>query len=163
MNIQGRGANESANGLKTTISAFTARKINIETIVGDNEFEALLKALIPVQVEIVGSDEHEGRVGRLIRTVKERTRCDFQNVPYKKCPKLMVVSSLEANITWLNVFTKENGISKTISPSVIVLGPPQIDANHATIQPGSYLHCKIKARSTNIMETRSVAEITLSR
>ena len=43
MNMQGRGANESENDLKKTIPAFTARKINIDTIVGDNEFEVLGK------------------------------------------------------------------------------------------------------------------------
>ena len=36
MNTQGRGATEAENGLNTTISEFTARKINIETIVGYN-------------------------------------------------------------------------------------------------------------------------------
>ena len=34
--MQGRGATEAENGLNTTISEFTARKINIETIVGYN-------------------------------------------------------------------------------------------------------------------------------
>ena len=58
----------------------------------------------------------------LILTVKELTICDFHNMPYKKCPKLMVVSYLEAKITWLNVCTKKNGISKILSTSAIVLG-----------------------------------------
>ena len=44
---------------------------------------------------------------RLIRTVKERKRYDFHNMPYNKFSKLTVVSSLEANITWLNVFSKK--------------------------------------------------------
>ena len=83
-NMQGYGSTESENGLRTTISEFKARKINIETIVGDNEFEAVRKALIPFHIEIVGADEHEGHVERLIGTVKERTICYYQNMPYKK-------------------------------------------------------------------------------
>ena len=75
--------------------------------------------------------------------VKERTICDLQNMPYKKFPKFVLVSSLEANITWLNVFPNKNGISKTLSPSTIVIGTPKIDANHATLQPGSYVYCNI--------------------
>ena len=144
MNMQGRGATEAANGLKTTISAFTAHKISIEMIVGANEFETLRKALITIHVEMVGSDKHDGHVERLIYIVKDRTRCDFQNIPYKKFSKLMVVSSLEANITWLNVFPKKNGISKTLSPSAIVLGTTQIYDTRTTLQPGSYVHCNIK-------------------
>ena len=38
MNMQGCGATEAENGLRTTISAFTAHKINIETIVSGKEF-----------------------------------------------------------------------------------------------------------------------------
>ena len=48
--MQGRGATEAADGIKTTISEFTACKINIETIVGDKDFEAVRKSLIPVHI-----------------------------------------------------------------------------------------------------------------
>ena len=51
INIQGGGSTEAENGLKTTISAFTARKMNIEMIVGYNKFEAVHKSLRPVHVE----------------------------------------------------------------------------------------------------------------
>ena len=117
MNMQGREATEAENGLNTTISAFTAHKINIETIVGNNKFEAVSKSLIPVHIEILGDDEHEVDVERLIRKVKESTIFDYQNIPYNKFPKLMVVSFLEANIICLNVLPKENVISKTLSTS----------------------------------------------
>ena len=38
MNMQERGSTEASNGINITISAFTARKINIEMIVDDTEF-----------------------------------------------------------------------------------------------------------------------------
>ena len=75
----------------------------------------------------------------------------------------MVVSYLESNITWLNVFPKKNGIYKTLSPSTIVLGTLNIDTTHATVQPGSYANFKIKARITNNMKTRRMAKIILRR
>ena len=131
---------ESVNGPKTTISVFTARKINIEMIAGDNEFEAVHKASIPVHVEILGADKHEVHVERIIRTVKESTICNIQNIPYNNCPKLMVVSYLESNITCMNVFPKKSGISKTLSPSAIVFGTPNIYATHAALQPVLYVH-----------------------
>ena len=73
----------------------------------------------------------------------------------------MVVSYLEANITWINLFPKKNGIYKTLSPSEIVLGKSKIDATHDTLQPVSYVNCKTKSRITNNIKTRRVAEITL--
>ena len=90
-NMQGHGETEEENGLKTTTSFFIARKINIETIVGDNKFEEVCKALRPCDVKIVGADEYEGHVERLIRTIKERTRCDYQNLSYKTFQKIMAV------------------------------------------------------------------------
>ena len=68
-----------------------------------------------------------------MNTSKELTMCDYQNIIYKKFPKLMIVSSLEANITWMNVFLKKNLISKTISPSARVLGTTKIDATNETL------------------------------
>ena len=74
----------------------------------------------------------------------------------------MVVSSLEEKITWLNLFPKKNRISKTFSPSEILMGTPKIYATHDTLQHGSYVHCKIKAMNKNNTKTRSAEEITLS-
>ena len=84
-----------------------------------------------------------------IHTAKERTICDYHNMIYKKSPKLMVMSSLESNIIWINVFPKKNGISKTLNNSATVLGTPKIDATNSTLQTVFYVHCNIKARGTN--------------
>ena len=73
----------------------------------------------------------------------------------------MLVSSLEPKITWINVFPKKNGIYKTLSTSEMVLGKPNTDATHATLQPGSYVHCKTKEIIKNTTKTRSAAAITL--
>lgn len=70
---------------------------------------------------------------RIICTVKERTRCDPHNMPYKKFPKSMVVSYLELDINWINALPKRNRISKTPSPKEILLGTPQIDATNDTL------------------------------
>ena len=68
-----------------------------------------------------------------MNTFKELAMCDYQNIIYKRFPKLMIVSSFEANITWLNVFLKKNLISKTISSSARVLGTKKIDATNETL------------------------------
>ena len=75
----------------------------------------------------------------------------------------MVVSYLEANITFLNALLNKNGIYNALIPSAIVLVTPKIDDTHATIQPGPYVNFKIKSRNTNNIKTSSVAEITFRR
>ena len=47
------------------------------------------------------------------------------------------------------------------NPSEIVLVKPYIDATNAILQPGSYVHCKIKEIITNATKTRSPAAIIL--
>ena len=69
----------------------------------------------------------------------------------------MVVSSLEANITCMDAFSKKNGISKTLSPSAIMVGTQNIDTIHITFQPGSYVNFKVNTISTNDMKTSIVA------
>ena len=144
----------ASNSLRTTISLFTACQIILETGVNDNEFEAVRKALTPVNAKIVVTDEHKGNVERLVHTVKKDTRCDFQN----NFPKLMGVSSLEANTTWLNSPLNKNVISKTLSSSAIVLDALKIDSTHDILQTVSYAHFKVKSRRTNGMKTMSMEE-----
>ena len=58
----------------------------------------------------------------------------------------MVLSSLEANITWINALQKKNGISKTVILSEIVLGTTKMDVTQDILQPRSYVHCNIKIK-----------------
>ena len=75
----------------------------------------------------------------------------------------MVVSYIETNITWLNVFPKKNGIFKTLKASTIMLVETKIYDTHATLKPGSYVYFKVKAIRTNDTKTSSVAAIPLKK
>ena len=44
MNVEGLVATKEANGIKTTISAFTACQINIDMVVRDNNFYTVRKS-----------------------------------------------------------------------------------------------------------------------
>ena len=58
----------------------------------------------------------------------------------------MILSSLEAKITWLNVYPKKNEIPRTLIPITVVSVTPNIYANHTTLQPVSYAYCNIKGK-----------------
>ena len=100
---------------------------------------------------------------RLVIKVKYPIRCNLCHIPYKKFPKMMVVSYLEADITWMDVFPNKNRISKTLSTIEIVLETPKIYVTHTTLHPVSYLNFKVKSRRMNSMKTRIMAETILRR
>ena len=66
--------------------------------------------------------EHVHRIERGVRTLKERVRCSWVLLPYRKAPKIMVDENLIDMVSCLNDFPHKEGISRTLSPAMIVLG-----------------------------------------
>ena len=124
---------------------------------------SITKRIKAITGQNFGAYENEGDLKSLMRKIKESKFCDLQNMPYKKCTKLMIVSSLEAKITWMGELPMKNVISKTSSPSAILLWTPEIDATPNTLQPRSYANYNIETRRENNAKIRSVASISLSR
>jgi hypothetical protein len=63
-----------------------------------------------------------GIIERSNRTVKEKCRTMTHVLPYKKVPKLMILSLVTLAIKWINTFPLTCGISKTMSPAMIAQG-----------------------------------------
>ena len=155
----GRGKVETSNTLKTIIAAFEMSGIKITGLNGDNEFEKIRELVQPVPVHIAGREEHIGRIERDIRTIEERCRCYCSAMPFKRITKLLLSSIIEEIILCLNDFPGKNGVSKTLSPSAIILGRPKRDCSNLTITPGAY--AEIKEQTTNTMKYRSTGAIAL--
>lgn len=66
---------------------------------------------------------------------------------------------IEGITTWLNNFPPTNGVSRTLSPSTIVLGKAPPDASRKRISFGSY--AMVYIGTTNRMKARSVPGIAL--
>jgi hypothetical protein len=109
---------------------------------------------------IYGRDEHVGVIERSNRTVKEKCRTMTHALPYKKVPKLMVIALIAASVKWINAFPVTNGVSKTMSPAMIVQGLPNPNLRYKRIVYGSYALVYIGTR--NDMRARSVPAIALN-
>jgi hypothetical protein len=94
----------------------------VEFILMDNEFECMRADLasLGITLNTTARDEHVGEVERYIRTIKERTRCIYNSVPFHKMPMRMVVEMVYTSVFWLNYFPVANGISTSVSPRTIV-------------------------------------------
>ncbi len=127
----------------------------------DNEFEPLRGDLtkLGIQLNVVSNDEHVPEIERYIRTVKERTRCVYNTLPFKKIPDVMLVDMVQASVFWLNNFPPKDGVSSTMSPRLIMTGL-KIDCNkHCRLSFGSY--AQVHDDHDNTMATRTTGAIAM--
>ena len=111
-------------------------------VFGDGEFECTRNDVaehLKSDLNICGPDEHVPDVERCIRTIKERTRCTYNVLPFTDLPPKMVIEMVFLTVFWLNALPNKNGVSPTLSPSTIVTGR-KIDCQlHCQIQYGQYV------------------------
>ena len=136
-----RGPNDIINGIEKV--RFTVRIIN-----ADNEFQKI-ENRVSAHLEICAAGQHIPRIERGIRSVKDRTRCFWVGLTFKKAPKIMVDECLIMVIACLNDFPNKNGISQTLSPASIILGRGKINGNHLKATFGRYYEVYCGTDSTN--------------
>ena len=90
----------------------------------DNEFnnEVYQQLVLPATLYICAKGEHVLIIERSIRTVKERVRSVFQDTPFNRLPKLMIISLMEGVERWLNTFPTTNRHELDWSPAMAVEG-----------------------------------------
>ena len=110
-------------------------------------------------MNVVAWDEHVPEAERYIRTVKERTRCVYNTVPFKKMPARMVIEMVYASVFWLNIFPAADGISTTISPRTLIAGLKLGYVKHCCLEFGTYV--QVHEEHSNSMTTRTTGAIAL--
>jgi hypothetical protein len=147
--------------MKQVKSAYMQRGFILSTLLMDGKFEPLCGKLADMQITLntVSNDKHVPDVERYIRTVKERTRCIYNTLPFKQFPACMIIEMVYASNFWLNCFPPADGISTTLSPRAIVLGT-SIDYNkHCQLEFGTYAH--VHEDHDHTMATRTTGAIAL--
>lgn len=154
-----RGPTAVIAGIKKVKEKYEERGFAIEVVNGDNEFEKL-RGKIGTDVNICGADQHVGGIEREIRTIKERTRCVWSDLPYQRVPKLMIDEFLDDLIKVMNDFPNKHAISRDISASAMVLARGKLNCELRKLSFGSY--CEVKCPTTNDAQTlRTVSAIAL--
>jgi len=132
-----RGPSEIINDIEKILRLLNNRGFKTPIINADNEFSKL-EGKLSTHIEICGAGQHIPRIERGIRTIKDRVRCFWVSLPFKKAPKIMVDECLHMVITCINSLPQKNGISDTLSPSSIILGRDKIDGNNLRAIFGRY-------------------------
>ena len=72
----------------------------------DNEFEQMRAQLMgsKMNLNVASNNGHVPEIERHIRTVKDRVRCMYNTVPFKKMPSRMIMTMVMSATFWLNMF-----------------------------------------------------------
>ena len=143
-----RGPQDIINGIEKVLTVFRNRGFKVDLINADNEFTKL-EHKVSAHVEVCAAGQHIPRIERGIRFMKERTRCYWVSLPFKKAPKIMVDECITMVTSCLNDFPNKNGISTTMSPASIVLGRGKIDGNNLKATFGRYYEVYSGTDNTN--------------
>jgi hypothetical protein len=159
--IQNRKNKTIITAIKQVKSAYMQRGFVISTLLMDGEFDSIRGDLADMQITLntVSNDEHVPDVERYIRTVKERTRCIYNTLPFRRIPKRMIIEMVYASNFWLNCFPPADGVSPTLSPRAIVLGTSIDYLKHCQLEFGTYAH--VHEDHDNTMATRTTGAIAL--
>ena len=146
-------------GIRKVIELYKIRGFTITTVHGDNEFRKI-KNEVGTHVNICAALQHVRRIERAIRTLKERVRCCWVSLPYTRAPKLMIDENVTDMTSCLNDLPHKEGISRTLSPAMIVLlGRNKVDCQRLKVMFGAY--CEVYIGTTNTTAQRSVGAIAL--
>ena len=105
------------------------------------EFECIrgILADMGIKLKVCSREDHIPGAEHNIRTIKDRVRCVLNILPFKKVPDRMLINMVYSSVFWLNAFPCKNGVSKQLSPRLIVTGN-RIDYNkHCTLECGQYV------------------------
>jgi hypothetical protein len=127
----------------------------------DGQFESLRADLADLRINLntVSADEHVPEIERRIRTVKERTRCIYNTLPFQQIPPRMIIEMVYASNFWLNSFPPDDGISDVLSPRAIVAGMELNFTKHCQLEFGTYV--QTHEEHDNSMATRTTGAIAL--
>ena len=125
----------------------------------DPEFQPLQDECISVSFNFCAQNEHVPEIERYVRTVKDRTRCGYNSLPFERIPRLIIMRLVSNAVFWLNAFPHADGVSDTLSLRYLLTGK-QIDyQKHVRLEFGVYV--QTHEAHTNDMQPRTIGAICL--
>ena len=112
-------------------------------------------------MEFAAAQAHVPDIEQTIRTLKERFRCQYNRIPYRRIPKLMVDILAQECARWLNMFPPNGGASTYYSPLAIISGRIIDYKKHCGIVFGSYVEAGDENDPTNTIKSRTIGCIYL--
>ena len=144
--------------LDVVLRHYNNADLMIKTIQCDGEFRAMFESVkdeLDVNMNYTNAGDHVPEAERNNRTIKERFRVEFNRLPYKALP-LLLIKHLAMHVTrCLNYFPAKGGVSKYYSPRMI-LQQQSLDYNkHFQVPIGAYVQANYETDPTNTPRSRT--------
>jgi hypothetical protein len=143
-------------------AAYLQRGFKITQVNADLEFNCcrgVIAADMKATLNIAGEDEHVPEIERCIRRVKERTQCTYNVTGFDQYPPKMIAEMVFLSVFWINAFPHKYGISKTITPRMIITARHIDYKIHCRIEFGQYVQTHEK--HNNNMESQNVGALAM--
>ena len=135
--------------IRSVIGQYTKRGLHVTKFIADSQFDCIADELgrsDSIEQVLLSKDEHEKFIERNNRFVKDRCRCMFSELPYKRIPKRMTIRLVYTAVFWINSFPRNEGISNTMSPRVMMTGI-KTSIIHAKYKFGEYFQTHETSRN----------------
>lgn len=141
--------------------AYSHRGFTVKAMRMDNEFNCiksdLAKSKYKIRLNLVAPGEHEPHIERCIRHVKERCRCTYAAINFKRLPKRLVSELLLSAVYWINAVPGETGVYPIMSPLTILTGAV-LSKKNVMFQFGEYVQAttpSLEEGARNNMQERT--------
>jgi hypothetical protein len=143
--IENRRHEEYYRVLDIVLQLYNSAGFHIKTIHCDREFCAMMDKVkddLGVCMNFTNALDHVPEAERNNRTIKERLRAAYHQLPYKALPRQLIWFLVQTQTSQLNLFPAKGGISPYCSPRTI-LGLPTLDyVKLCTVPFGAYVQAK---------------------
>ncbi len=140
--LDNRTAPELYKRLDKILRHYNSGGYEIKDIHCDQEFKSIMddvKDGLDVKMNYTTTDEHVPEAERNNRTIAERIRAAYHNLPYKTMPKIMLRYLSMVCAHQLNLFPAKGGVSAYFSPHVLVGGRNLDFEKHCQVPFGAYV------------------------
>ena len=162
--LASRVASELYRALDVILRAYNQRGYCVKTIICDGEFRTLMDDVsdtMDIEMNYTSRGEHVPEAERNNRTIGERIRTAYHNLPYKTIPKIMLKYLSMVSTHQLNLFPAKGGVSAYLSPHVIITGRNLDFDKHCQVPFGSYVQVNQENDPTNTQAPRTIDAIYL--
>jgi hypothetical protein len=147
--------------LKVLILFIVSKKsgFTIKWIHCDQEFRPIMDNVsnkLDITMSYATASEHVPEAERNNRTIQERIRSAYHNLPYAMIPKIMLRYLAMISTERLNYFPTKGGVSPYFSPHVILTGRSLDFTKHCKFPFGAYVQANNEPQPTNTNAPRTI-------
>ena len=112
----------------------------------------LRKAERKIELNCVAADEHAPYIKRCIRHVKERRRCTFASLNFKRLTRRLVTELVCTAVFLINSTPRSEGVHPTLSPRAIMTGY-SLTSKSVEFQFGDFVQATEPPKTSNSKNT----------